>query len=926
MNRPQRNLSALILSIAVVTGVAAGIITSPAASAAPQSSLPAQKSGDWEQLKYTWTTPASGNDYTGTVVGNGHIGARVAGAVASDTLQLNDKTFWSGEPTDVSDPARRDALAQTRDLLAQADSATTTTGRESLLKQAESAAEGMWARPSYDSRYLPLGKLMIDVPGTSGYSDYSRVLDLDSATVTTKYTVGGVTYTREVFASHPDNVIIVNITNDKSTPMTITARMTAPSQMAGHSSVTASGNEISMTGTAPYTGPKDNWAAGRGTTFDARVRIKTVGGSVSPSGQNLLVTNAKQIVLVYSSATSYKDPFTLPNPAQGGNDPAPIVDDTLDAATAKLVADLRSRHIANYRSLFRRLWLDVNGNAGTGAGNVKTYQYSRYEMISVSQDEDTDRPRNQQGMWNPDWNPENDSSHFLNENVEKHYSSIETANLSELGEPLWKWTENLAVNGRVSAEKDWGFNGWTAPHFSDIWASTAIASGNNEWAVWPVGGLWLTTMMYDHYEFTQNRSFLADRAFPVMKGAAEFALDLLVEDGHGKLETSPSTSAENRYRLSDGTKLAIARGATGDMAMIRQLFHDVIEAADILQVTDPADAALVQRVVDANARLIPIPIGASGEIKEWNNSYVSADPSHRHATHLIGVNMRDVITTRSTPQLFDAAKKALEMRGSGGYMPDKSLMWARLGQGDKAVVAHKLYQEDAGRNKYGTISGYIPELFVQSHAGEIDLLPAVPSGWGNGTISGVKARGGYELSITWANGELVSAQIHSSTGATPTVRYAGSLLDLDADSRVTLVGATETNSVILDDSDATTTGSWASSTLYPGFYGLGYRSNSSGTGEDSIRWTPNLSHSGKYRVYASLPDGVSNRASNAAFKVKNRDGINTVLVDERRNPSMGFALLGTFEFDAGTGGYVELSDSANGAFVIADAVKFEYVG
>ncbi|GAA2940282.1 hypothetical protein GCM10010458_26450 [Microbacterium luteolum] len=762
----------------LVAGTLIGAGMQPAAVASPSAvehtatqSTAAQKTGNWEQLKYSWTTPANGNDYSGTIVGNGRVGARVAGGVAADTLQLNDSTFWSGEPTDDNNTNRRTALAQTRQLLADADAATTVAQRETLLKQAETAAQGMWGRSSNGSRFLPVGKLLLDVSGTSGYTGYSRVLDLDQATVTTSYSVGSTRYTREVFANHPDNVIVMRISNDKNQPMSVTAKLAAPPEMAGHSSVQASGNEIIMTGTAPHKpGTASVWAAGKGMTFDARLRVQTVGGTVVPSSGNLAITNASEIVLIYSSATSYKDPFTPPNPSQGGNDPAPIVDATMDAAASKTYTQLKDAHLADYRNLFRRLWLDVNGNTGAGIENVKTYQYTRYEMISSSRANTTDRPHNQQGLWNPEWTAVNESSHFLNENLEKYYALIETGNLSESGDPLWKFLKNLAQSGALTADKDWGFDGWTASHFTDIWAPTELANANNEWALWPMGGVWMMSVVYDHYLFTRDTDFLENDAYPMLKGAAEFALDLLVADKNGNLVTSPSTSPEHRYRLSDGTTVAVGRGATGDTVLIRQLFHDVLEATEILGLDSPADQDFVDRVTAANAKLLPITIGAQGEVKEFNNDYAPADPSHRHVSHLLGASLRDVISEQTTPELFEAHKVSLDLRGSGGYHPDKSFMWARLGAGDKSVAAQAVFSNQQWVNQWGPLGASTPELLVQSHTGVIDLLPALPSAWTTGTIDGVKVRGGHEMRLTWANGAVTSASLAAATSGAVTMR------------------------------------------------------------------------------------------------------------------------------------------------------------
>jgi hypothetical protein len=919
MTKIKKKILASVLGISLL---ASGAFQQGANAISGSTFLPEQKVGNWDQLKYTWATEASGNDVTGAVVGNGRIGARVAGGVASDTLQLNDKTFWSGEPVNDSNPNRRAALEQTRSLLAEADTATSVTYREAKLKAAETAAKGMWGKFEGGSVYLPLGKVILDVPGTAGFTGYSRVLDLDRATVTTKYKVGTTTYTREVFANYPDNVIMMRISNDENKPMSMTAKLTYPTEMSGHAAVQSSGNEISMTGTAPYNfGYNSLWAPGRGITFDSRLRAKTTGGSITPVNGNLNIQGASEIILTYANATSYKNPFTLPNPSQGGNNPAPIVSATMNAAFAKTYDELLNNHLNDYRELFRRLWVEVNGNTGVGLENIKTYQYSRYEMISSSRGNDV--PRNGYGMWNPSWKPETFSNHFLNENVEKFYANIETSNLPELGDPLWKWIKNLSIKGAQTAQVDFGFDGWLSSHYSDIWTTATLGNGDNEFAVWPVSGIWLMNAVYEHYLFTQDKTFLQNTAYPLMKGAAEFALDLLVTNKDGYLVTSPSTSPENKYKLSDLTQIAVSQGSTMDMTLIRQLFHDVLEAASDLQANSAADLDLINRIHAVIPHLLSFATGSQGELKEWNNDYPGKDKSHRHASHLVGLMLRDVLTKRGTPDFFAAANKSLELRGTGGYLPDNSYMWARLGKPDKAVQAHKLFAIDPNRNKYQTISAYVPELFVQSHAGEIELLPSLPTGWTSGKIVGVKARGGYELSIEWANGQLVSAQIDSPFGTKPIVRYQNQLLDVDTDPRIKYVS--NSSEVIVDNTAAELTGSWVSSTALPNFQGSNYVYASSGTGTKKVKWTPNLPSAGTYKVYYKLPDGSTNRATNTPFNVHDTTGNHITYVNEQVAPSPGWVSLGNFTFTSGTNGYVELTNNANNSYVNADAVKFEFV-
>ncbi|UKS26991.1 glycoside hydrolase N-terminal domain-containing protein [Paenibacillus sp. HWE-109] len=789
MKKVKTSLISLIVSSLLVASFISVGASNQAQANAGSTALPVQKTGNWDDLKINWTTPASGTDFTGAPVGNGFFGAKVSGGVATEILQLNDKTFHSGEPFNNYDPNRKTALNNARSLLAQADTATTVTYREEKLKQAETAAKGMWGY-AFMANFLPIGNIVLDVPNTTGYTNYNRELHLDKAVVTTTYKVGNTTYKREVFASYPDRVMVVRMTNDGGQPMSMTAKMTLPNEMNGHGTISSSGNEIQMTGTAPYAYaqyPTTLWADGRGMTFDARLRARTTGGTITATGGNLNISGASVIELLYADATSYKDPFTNPNPSQGGNNPTPIVTGIMNAAFAKTYDQLLSAHQTDYRSLFRRLWTEVNGNIGDARANVLSYQYARYVSICTSRANTFDRPHNQQGMWNYMWSPRSNGAHYFNENVEKMYALIETGNLAENGDPLWKYIKNLAINGAKTAQSDFGFDGWVVPHASDVWAKTALGANDNEWAIYPTGGMWLMFNVYDHYRFTQDKTFLRDTAFPLMKGSAEFALDLLVANKEGYLVTSPSTSPETKYVLSDGTKIAVSQGSTIDMTVIRELFENVLEAGSILETDSPADVDLLNRIRTALPKLLPYQIGTGGQIKEWNNDYANVDPSHRHASQLIGVGFLDQITKRGTPDLFQAAKVSLNMRGSGGYHPDSGYMWARLNDGNKAAALATIYPTNPSVNEWQIKSAYYPELFVQSHTGEIELLPSLPTAWTSGEITGVKARGGYELSIKWANGQLVSAQIDSPSGTVPVIRYGNQLLNPFTDSRITFV-------------------------------------------------------------------------------------------------------------------------------------------
>ncbi|HYO08770.1 MAG TPA: glycoside hydrolase family 95 protein [Tepidisphaeraceae bacterium] len=756
----------LIMAIATVASA-----TLPARAAEP---LPALKQGSWDALKLGWDKPATEDSFAGNPIGNGHVGARIKGGVGTEIMQLNDKWFWSGGPgLTPPDPKRRAAMQETRKRLAAGD-----------IVGADEAAKGMWGSNDMGT-FLPLGNLVISFDhADAGASGYSRVLDIDRAVSTVSYAIDGVTYTREAFASFPDDVIVVRLSTSAPAKLGFTAKLAYPPEMEGHGGAVSvdEGNVLVMKCRAPS---NSGWHAERGMRAETRVKAIAQGGSMSAGeGGALKVSGADSVVLILAAATSYNG-FDK-EPGADGVDPSPIAKRVLAAAAGKGYDELLAAHVKDYQNLFRRVWVSFNGDVPTA--QALTFQYARYDMIACSRT--GNRPHNQQGMWNHRWKPSSYSAHWLNENVQKYYALIETGNLAECGEPLWNWMEELAASGAKRAPIDWGFKGWLAGSCSDIWAKTSLASGNNEWSIWPMGGVWLCQNLYDHYAFGRDEKFLRERAYPMLKGAAEFCLDYLVENKDGHLVTSPSTSPENRFGLVEGGPAwAVSVGATSDMALIRELFRDTIEASTVLGVDEP----FREKLKAARAKLLPFKIGKSGELQEWSEDYsrLPADPRnrftpHRHASHVISAWPLSQITERDA-ELFAAAKLALENRGRGGYHPDKGAMWARLKEGDKAIASNDtLPTGDRMIGQWPPKAAALPELLVQSHAGFIELLPALPTAWKSGRATGLRARGGYELSIEWNDGELTSCQIDSRLGATPPVRYKGKDVDLNAGGKVTL--------------------------------------------------------------------------------------------------------------------------------------------
>jgi hypothetical protein len=728
-------------------------------------------------LKYTWT--AAGTTANGTPIGNAHIGARISGGIATEALSLNDKYFHSGGPGNVPvNPARRTAMLATRAELAAND-----------IAGAETAARGMWGADQL-ANYHPLGTLSLAFTHGGTATGYSRVLDLDRSVTTITYTIGGVVYTREMFASFPDDVIVIRLTASQTGRISFTARLAYPVEMEGRgASVTnASGNVIVLRGKAPA---NSGWSTTQGMNTEGRLRVLPEGGTVSASGGAVTVTNANACTLIFANKTSYngfdKEPGTQ------GIDPSPIVQATLAAAAGKSYTTLLNAHMADYRALFRRVWTEINGSGAQA--KALGFHYARYEMISTSRT--GNRPHNQQGIWNSDWAPTSQSAHWLNENLQKYYSLTEPANLAECGTPLFNFIKELSITGTSVAATDWGFRGWTAGQSTDIWATATLATGNNEWAIWPMGGVWLTQHLWEHYLFGRDVNYLRTHSYPIMKSAAEFCLDYLVDDGTGRLLTSPSTSPENRFGLTDGgTPYAVTRGATMDMALIRSLFKQVIEASTILGV----DATFRSTLQTTLPKLIPYQVSPSGsavgELQEWWVNYSRLPGTagnryrpHRHASHIIAVWPLAEITERGTPSLWAAAKTALINRGSGGYHPDKGAMFARLKDGNRALSSNDTMPTGVGaiQSKWPPKYAAYAEMIVQSHTDAIEILPALPTDWASGKAVGLRARGKYELSIEWSAGELTKCQIDSHLGTTPTVRYKGAIVNLATDTRFTLV-------------------------------------------------------------------------------------------------------------------------------------------
>lgn len=751
-----------------------------------------------ENLILRYDKPATDWEKEALPIGNGRIGAMVFGGVDEELITLNENTLWSGSPYEWDSDSGKEHLPEIRRLVFEE-------------KFAEAAKLCRKLQGAYSQSFMPLGNLRLKFKGHDNPTNYQRSLDISDAVAEVSYKINGYSHRRRMFVQYPGRALVIQISTDD--PAGFSMEVTQNSLLEHKTSHID--NDFIMAGHAPvHVAPsyqrvenpiiQRDPERGTGMRFQTRLRCRTVGGMLTVDDKKLYLRSAAAVTIFLTCDTSFNGFDKLPD-SQGIDETRQPPRD-LGMAMQRSDEEIFENHRRQYKKLFDRVTIDLGGTdrseltmperlkaAAEGADDpalaALLFQYGRYLLISSSQP--GSQPANLQGIWNDKLRPPWSSNYTVNINTEMNYWLAETANLSELHDPLLTMIGELAQTGRRTAEVTYGMKGWAAAHNSDLWRLSCpvgnFGEGDPVWANWQMAGPWLCQHLWEHYQFTQNPKFLREEAYPTMKGAAEFVLDYMVEDSQGRLVTIPSTSPENKF-IWKGQQESVSMASTSDMVLNWDLFTNLIEASEILDI----DAEFRDTLIAKRKKLYPLTVSPRGTLQEWYQDFEEADPHHRHVSHLIALHPGRQISPTTTPELAAAARKTLEARGDDGTgwsLAWKINFWARLHDGDHAhrliqrllrptgikdtiyeggggvytnlLDAHPPFQIDGN---FGATSG-ICEMLVQSHLKADDdstllhVLPALPKAWPTGKVTGLKARGGATIDIAWRDGKLTELSV-----------------------------------------------------------------------------------------------------------------------------------------------------------------------
>ena len=726
-------------------------------------------------------------------LGNGSLGVMVFGDVNQERIQLNEESMWSGSPSDNDNPDAFASQERIRELLFKGRyrKATRITNKTQVCK-GEGSGNGKGSTVPFGC-YQTLGDLWIDNGQNLDYNNYYRELDLEDAVVRVNYTQGGVNFKREIFTSQPDQVMVAKFTADKPGQISFTCSMDRPERFKSYTE----NNQLIMSGVL------SDGKGGEGLEYMARLKAVNKNGKVTYKGSKIIIEGADEVVIYLSASTNH----LLKYPDYKGRDYVNITKNNIEKAVSKSYSEIIDNHKKEYKQYYNRVSLDITPNSNNELPTDELvekfketlsephltelfFQYGRYLLISSSRPGSL--PANLQGIWanriQTPWN----SDYHTDINIEMNYWLAEVTNLSEMHLPLFDLVESVVEPGTKTATIQYHKKGWVIHPITNIWGYTSPGESAG-WGMHVGAGAWICSHIWEHYLFTGDKEFLK-RMYPVIKGSTDFYMDWLVENPKTKkLVSGPAVSPENVFIAPDRSKCQISMGPAHDQQVIWQLFTDFIAVSDVLEIDDE----YILQVENAKERLAGPKIGSDGRLMEWAEEFKEKEPGHRHISHLFAVHPGSQISLEQTPKLAEAAKKSLDYRiANGGGYTGWSASWlisqyARLQETEKAkenlntVLSksispnlfgqHPPFQIDAN---FGTTAG-IAEMLIQSHAGIIKLLPALPKEWATGEVKGLKARGGFVIDIKWENGELLKVHIHSELGNKFTLRYKEKQLTLN---------------------------------------------------------------------------------------------------------------------------------------------------